>query len=71
MNNKNGSTNSAADFLAGLAERLRASDGVDGDLAGILAMHLLVTNPDAKAVTKAKDAILALASKRASAPPHD
>lgn len=67
MSNENGSANSASEFLAGLAERLRAHDGVDGDLAGILETHILITAPDAKAVAKPKDAILALASKRAPA----
>lgn len=71
MSEQDGSTSSAADFLTGLAERLRASEGVDDVLAGILEANILITTPDGKAVTKAKDAILELASARASASIHD
>ena len=56
------------DFLANLGRVLRAQEGVDVELAEILATHLLTARPDADAVSKAKDAILKLASNRAVAP---
>ncbi len=67
MSEHDGQASSAAEFLAGLASRLRASDGVDGELAAILEANLLITDPDDKAVAKAKEEVLKLASTRASA----
>ncbi len=67
MSEQDGQVSSAAEFLAGLANRLRASDGVDGELAAILEANLLITDPDDKAVAKAKEEVLKLASTRASA----
>lgn len=53
-------------FLAELSEALRASDGVDTDLAAALTEHLLTVTPHADAVANAKSAIVALASERAA-----
>lgn len=57
--------NSPEEFLARLSESLKASDGVDADIASILAVHLLTATPHAHAVANAKAAIAALAEKRA------
>ena len=58
--------NSPEDFLARLSEALKASDGVDADIASILADHLLTATPHANAVANAKAAIAALAENRAN-----
>jgi hypothetical protein len=55
-----------ATFLKALAATLKTSDGVDSDLAAILATHVLVTEPTTDAVAKAKAAIVALAQTRAA-----
>lgn len=54
-------------ILANLANTLKTSEGVDVDLAAILADHLLTVTPQANAVAAAKAAIGALAAKRAVA----
>ncbi len=53
-------------FLANLSEMLKASDGVDADLATVLTDHLLTIMPQANAVADARSAIVAIASKRAA-----
>ncbi|MEC5325491.1 hypothetical protein [Aurantimonas sp. A3-2-R12] len=53
-------------FLANLSETLKASHGVDTDLAAALTDHLLTVTPHANAVANAKSAIVAIASKRAA-----
>jgi hypothetical protein len=57
-----------ADFLANLGNALRGNENVDVGLADILAKHLLTASPAVDALTKAKDAILKLASERANPP---
>lgn len=57
-----------ADFLANLGNALRGKENVDVGLADILAKHLLTASPAVDALTKAKDAILKLASERANLP---
>lgn len=54
------------DFLAALAASLNALEGVDVDVAGILADHLLTVAPHANAVSNATVAIAAIAAKRAA-----
>ena len=51
-------------FLANLSDELKASEGIDADLAVILTDHLLTVTPHAKAVANARSAIIELASKR-------
>lgn len=53
-------------FLASVSKTLKASAGVDADLSSILSDHLLTVTPHANAVANAKDAIIALAVKRAA-----
>ena len=53
-------------FLTNLSETLKASDGVDADLAAILTNHLLTITPQANAVADARSAIVAIALKRAA-----
>ena len=53
-------------ILTGVSAGLKASDGVDVDLAAILSDHLLTVTPNANVVVIAKAAILALAAKRAA-----
>lgn len=55
-------------FLKSLGENLKAKDGVDADLAGILTTHILKIAPEQNAVAQAKDAIVRLASDRANPP---
>jgi hypothetical protein len=57
-----------ADFLANLGNALRGKANIDIRLAEILAKHLLTASPAVDALTKAKDAILKLASERATSP---
>jgi hypothetical protein len=59
---------SLADFLVNLGKALRDKEGIDVDLADILAKHLLTAAPSVDAVAKAKAAILKLAAERASPP---
>ena len=54
-------------FLKGVAANLQGTPGVDNDLARILAGEILVAKAPADAVNRAKAAIVALATKRASA----
>ena len=51
-------------FLNNVSEMLKATHGVDADLAAILSEHLLTVAPHSNVVVNAKAAILALASKR-------
>jgi hypothetical protein len=53
-------------FLMALVATLKSSDGVDQDLAEILATHVLVAEPARDAVAKANAAIVALAQTRAT-----
>lgn len=53
-------------FLTGVSIVLKASDGIDADLAAIISDHLLTPTPHANAVANAKAAIVTLASKRAA-----
>lgn len=62
---------SPADFLTKLGETLCAKADVDVGLAAILAKHLLTAAPSGDAVTKARAAILTLASERARLPHRD
>lgn len=55
-------------FLEVLGESLKAKEGVDIGLADILKTHILKAAPAQNAVTRAKDAILKLASERANPP---
>lgn len=55
-------------FLAKLGKALREKEGIDVDLAVILAEHLLTAAPAVDAVAKAKEAILGLAANRANPP---
>jgi hypothetical protein len=55
-------------FLKNLGNRLKTSAGVDGELAAILAAHILQGAPADNAVTLAKNAIVRLAEKRAKSP---
>jgi hypothetical protein len=52
-------------FLKGVGERLNAAEGVDSELASVLALHILVATPHADAVSRAKTAIVAMAERRA------
>ena len=56
------------EFLVALGEELKAKQGVDADLAGILATHILKAAPAQNAVAQAKEKIVQLASERASPP---
>ncbi|NKX16670.1 hypothetical protein HGG75_17650 [Ochrobactrum pseudogrignonense] len=49
-------------------ESLKAKEGVDTDLAGILTTHILKAAPAPNAVVQAKDAIVKLAAERANPP---
>ncbi len=53
-------------FLASVFKTLKASADVDADLASILSEHLLTITPHASLVANARDAIIALAAKRAA-----
>lgn len=55
-------------FLKALGESLKAKEGVDADLAGVLTTHILKAAPALNAVAQAKDAILKLAAERANPP---
>lgn len=55
-------------FLKNLGESLKMSEGVDGELAAILATHILQSAPAGNAVMGAKDAFVRLAEKRAKPP---
>lgn len=52
-------------FLAEVAKSLKAKESTDKELATIIETHILVGAPLEKAVTNAKDAIIALAGTRA------
>lgn len=54
-----------ASFLAELGKALKDIEGVDSELADILADHLLVSEPTSNAVVSAQGAIVALAERRA------
>ncbi len=53
-------------FLNRLADALTSHEALDSDLAGILAAHILSSDPAADAVSQAKTAILKLAEGRAA-----
>src|SRR3546814_2289919 len=53
-------------FMSSLAQRLRDEDGVDAALTAILEEHILVDNAAPDAIAKAKAAIMALATARAT-----
>lgn len=55
-----------AAFLKALGDSLKAREDVDSELAGILATHILKVDPAKSSVVQAKDAILKLATERAS-----
>jgi hypothetical protein len=55
-----------AEFLDALANNLASEEGLDKDLAEILKKHLLNAAPAPNAVAQAKNAIVTLASHRAS-----
>lgn len=55
-------------FLKAFGESLKAKEGVDADLAGILTTHILKAVPAPNAVVQAKDAIVKLAAERANSP---
>lgn len=55
-------------FLKVLGEGLQATEGVDADIARILATHILKAAPAPNAVAEAKDAIVKLAAQRANPP---
>jgi len=55
-------------FLIALGESLKGKEGVDVGMADILSTHILKAAPTQNAVTQAKDAILKLASERATPP---
>jgi hypothetical protein len=59
-------TASPATFLTNLSERLKSTDGVDVEVAGILIEHLLMVTPKDNAVANANAAILDLARERAA-----
>ncbi len=53
-------------LLIGVAAALKASKGVDADLAAILSDHLLTVTPHDNVIANAKAAILTLAAERAT-----
>lgn len=55
-------------FLTALGESLKGKEGVDVGMADILRTHILKADPAQNAVTRAKDAIVKLASERANPP---
>ncbi|MBX3488576.1 hypothetical protein [Parvibaculum sp.] len=55
-------------FLKGVAAALQADEGIDLDLAKILSTEILIAKAPADAVSRAKAAIVALATKRAAPP---
>ncbi|TAJ41842.1 MAG: hypothetical protein EPO55_03915 [Reyranella sp.] len=57
---------SPADFLATLATTLQSGDGIDKDLAKILATELLIGNPAKDASARAVSSIVKLAKDRAT-----
>ena len=58
-------------FLKALGDSLKAKEGVDAELAGILTTHILKAAPAQNAVAQAKDAIVKLAAERANPPEAD
>ena len=65
---RNDDNESPAPFLAKLGQRLKTRSGVDVQLAGILAEHILVAAPAGDCVERAMAAIKALAASRATPP---
>lgn len=55
-----------AAFLAELGKALKASEGMDSDLAAIVSQHILTAVPAADCVEQAMMAIAALAATRAT-----
>lgn len=55
-------------FLKNVATKLAKRDGVDGDLAAILAEHILASDVGDDALMQAKAAVVALAKTRADTP---
>ncbi|WP_157089887.1 hypothetical protein [Bosea sp. WAO] len=53
-------------FLKALGQSLKAKEGIDTDLTGILTTHILKAAPAQNAVAQAKDAIVKLAAERAN-----
>ena len=53
-------------LLDAIGANLISKEGVDADLAAILATHLIKAAPAANAVAQAKEAIVALATERAN-----
>jgi hypothetical protein len=53
-------------FLTGLGKTLHDKESLDADLAHILATHLLTATPAKNAVAQAQEAIVILASERAT-----
>lgn len=58
-------------FLDKLGHALKTDSGVDAELAGILAEHILVAKPARDCVENAMAAIKTLAASRADAPEAD
>jgi hypothetical protein len=61
-----GETERPDSFLTALAETLKSTESMDGDLADILSDHILKIEPSDNAVADAKAAIVALAAQRAA-----
>ncbi|MBX9946465.1 MAG: hypothetical protein K2Y40_20490 [Reyranella sp.] len=61
-----GAAETPADFLAALANTLQSSDGIDKELAKILATELLIENPAKDASARAVSSIVKLAKDRAA-----
>lgn len=55
---------SASVFLQRVGEALSGAEGIDTELAAILASHILTDSPTSDAVARAKAAIVQLASER-------
>lgn len=59
-------TETPADFLATLATTLQSGDGIDKELAKILATELLIENPAKDASARTVSSIVKLAKDRAT-----
>jgi hypothetical protein len=58
-------------FLARLSKTLKAHEGVDAGLAGVVAKNLLTASPTEDCVEQALAAITVLASERSRLPKDD
>lgn len=68
MSNQEEPQETSGAFLENVAKKLAKRDGVDSDLAAILAEHILASDVGGDAVMQAKAAVIALAKRRADTP---